>query len=514
MSTLNSLTPVKLDDISFIEYGDLEIREARNRLWEQGCLVWKLSKTQKEIYDFYHGVLDKIVVINASRRLGKTFALIIIMMEQCLQKPNSHVSFLQPEVKMIRNNIRPIFDEILFDCPRHLAPEYSTQDATYRFPNGSQIRLAGTDNKNYDKLRGGKSHLAVIDEAGFCSDLELIINYILIPMSTTTKGRIILSSTTPPKPDHEFIKYMRTAETQGRLIRRTIWDAVKNDVDSTHEHRLTKEIVAEITGALRGGEDSDSFKTEYLCKVNKNSDNSVVPEFTEDVQKDTITEWPKPVFCDKYVAMDIGFSDMTAILFGFYDWDNAVLVIQDEIVVKGSVVNSKDISEMIRKKEEELWYNSKTGEVESPFIRVADNNLIFLNDLAVNYKMIFMATDKNKKEQWLNKMRIMISERRIIISPKCKNLISHLESATWNNTHTEYLEGGDSKELKHHYDCVDALLYLTRNLIEGRNPYPPNYNFNKLGRRSEYFVNPNYNPNVTNDPGLNALDTLFKRKKK
>jgi hypothetical protein len=504
----------QLDSNTLDNYTDTDIREARNRLWEMGCLVWKLSPTQLEIYNFFHGKpTDKTIVVNASRRLGKTFALIIMMMEQCIKFPGSIVKFLQPKVNMIRINIRPLFDEVLIDCPKNMEPEYSTQDAIYKFPNGSQIQLAGTDNKNYDKLRGGKTHLAVIDEAGFCTDLEHIITYILIPTTTNTRGRIILSSTTPPKPDHEFITYMKQAEIDGRLIRRTIKDAINNDKDSTHEHRITDEIVAGITSSLRGGEESDSFKTEYMCKVNKNSDDSVLPEFTEEVQKDTIVEWRKPVFCDKYESMDIGFADCTAILFAYYDFDNAVVVIEDEIVIKGKDVHSKNVAALIRVKEAELWMNKKTNEVEPPYLRIADNNLIFLNDLTVNCGINFMATDKHKKEQWLNKVRIMISERRIIINPRCKNTISHMENATWNAARTEFKQGGD-REFTHHYDCVDALIYLCRNLIEGHNPYPLNYNFNKLGKRSEYFLNPNFNPTAITNPGLESLNALFKPRKK
>lgn len=506
-----ALDKVILDSQKIQDQYDSDIREARNRLWEMGILSWKLSPTQKEIYEFFHGKTDKTIVVNASRRLGKTFGLIVMMMEQCIKFPGSIVKFLQPEVKMIRINIRPLFDEILIDCPKHLEPEYSTQDAIYKFPNGSQIQLAGTDNKNYEKLRGGKSHLAVIDEAGFCTDLEHIINYILIPTTTNTKGRIILSSTTPPKPDHEFVAYMKQADADGRLIRRTIYDAMENDVNSDHEHRITPEIIASITSSLRGGENADSFKTEYLCLVNKNSDNSVLPEFTQEIQKETVIEWRRPIFCDKYVTMDIGFSDCTAILFAYYDFDHAKLVIEDEIVIKGKDVHSRNVAALVRAKEEELWMNKKTGEVEKTFLRIADNNLIFINDLAVNYGMDWMPTDKHKKEEWLNKVRIMISEERILINPRCKHTISHMENATWNKTRTEFLQGGD-KTFSHHYDCVDALIYLCRNLIEGHNPYPLNYQFNKLSKG--YFVSPNYTPAQTTDAGIQALNKLFTRKKR
>ena len=249
-------------------------------------LEWKLDVTQKKIYDFFKGRKEKTIVVNASRRLGKSYALIIVAFEQALQHPKSIIKFLQPEVKMIRTNIRPIIDEITVDCPPELMPEFRTQDNIYYFKNGSQIQLAGTDNGNYMKLRGGNSHLCLIDEAGFCTDLKHIIDYILIPTTTLTKGRIILSSTTPPTPDHEFIGYMESAEVKGTFIKKTIYDAVEDNIGVPNP-RITEEIVQEIISAIDGGADSDSFRTEYLCEKIFNSSSSVVPEFTAEIEKDT-----------------------------------------------------------------------------------------------------------------------------------------------------------------------------------------------------------------------------------
>ena len=104
---------------------------------------------------------------------------------------------------------------MLEDCPLELRPVYKTQGNVWLFPNGSRINIAGTDGKNYNKLRGGNAHLCIVDEAGFCSDLKHIINSILIPLTTITKGRIVLSSTTPTEPDHEFNEYMEYAELNG-----------------------------------------------------------------------------------------------------------------------------------------------------------------------------------------------------------------------------------------------------------------------------------------------------------
>jgi hypothetical protein len=224
----NQLNQSQLEVIS-----DKEIREARFKLWHMGELQWKFTITQQKIYDFYNTVDNKTIVLNCSRRLGKTYLLCLMAIEQSIKYPNSIVKFLMPEIKMIRTNLRPIMHEIFFDAPRELVPRYNTQDSIYKFNNGSEIHLAGSDNGNYDKLRGGNCHLAIVDEAGFCSDLNHIIKYILTPTTLLTKGRIILSSTTPPNPDHEFIKIMQRAEASGNLIRKTIFDARDDDKGSS-----------------------------------------------------------------------------------------------------------------------------------------------------------------------------------------------------------------------------------------------------------------------------------------
>jgi hypothetical protein len=489
---------------------DDEIKEARLKLWEMGCLEWKLTPTQQKIYDFFHSRTDKIIVVNASRRLGKSFLLVVMAFEECLKNPGSIVKFLQPEVKMIRTNIRPIFDELILDCPLHLAPQYHTQDNIYKFPNGSQIQLAGTDNGNYMKLRGGNGNLILVDEAGFCSELDHIINYVLVPTTMLVEGRIILSSTTPPAPDHDFVRlYMAEAEADGRFIRKTIYDAFEDDKE-LEKPRITERFIGGIISSLKnkGGADSDEFRTEFLCEVITNSENSVIPEFNKEIQKDCIVEWRQPAFCDKYVSMDIGISDLTVILFGFYDFDNAVLVITNEVVLKGHDVGAKNVNKFVREMEMNIWTDKMTGEQHEPYKRISDNNLLFLNDLRnAPYYLNFLPTEKHNKDAYINKLRTMVSERRIIIHPRCTTLISHLSHATWDKNRKEFARSSDMG----HFDAVDALAYLVRNLDEQRNPYPKGFHFNRYGERGDYFINPNYIEHLTNNQ--TAIASLFKKRK-
>lgn len=483
-------------------WSEIQIREARNRLWKMGRLEWKLSGTQLILYHFYHDRKNHTIVVNASRRLGKSYFLITLALEQCIKFPGSTVQYIQPTKDMIKTNLNPDFERMIDDCPLEIRPVYKTAGNVWEFPNGSRIQLAGTDGKNYNKLRGGNPHLCLIDEAGFCSDLKHILDSIITPMTIKTRGRIVLSSTTPDDPNHEFIKQMETAETQDGLIRKTIYDAVEDDKNSANP-QMTEEILAETLEKYKNRQ--QAFRTEFLCEVIFDSDNQVIPEFTQEVQDETIVPWIRPPHFDRYVSMDIGFVDMTVILFGYWHWDDQVLVIEDELVFKGQQVNADDISEMVRAKERELWRNEFSREMPDIYKRVSDNNYIFLGDLS-RRGVHFIPTEKQDKDAYLGEVRLMVQARKIIIHPKCKTLINHMRGAQWDKNHKSFKRSPNG----HHYDAVDALLYLVRNLNRSRNPYPPGYRYSQMGNKHEIFVDPNTGNEI--DAQYKKIKDMFTRK--
>lgn len=487
------------------------IKEARFTLWHMGNLQWKFTVTQRKIWDFYNSIGAKTIVINCARRLGKTYLLALMAIEQCLNKERSIVKFLMPEVKMIRTNLRPIMQEIFVDAPKELQPTFSTQDSIYKFHNGSEIHLAGTDNGNYQKLRGGNADLCIVDEAGFCSDLAHIINFILIPTTTLTKGRIILSSTTPPNPDHEFIKIMEKASVDGTIIKKTIFDA-RDDDKETEDPRITDGVIGDIIKSYATGEEDEAFKTEYLCEVIYNSSDAVIPEFTKSIQATTICEWRRPAFCDRYVAMDIGFKDLTVVLFSYWDFENGVLVVEDEIVINGPEMTTRKLADLIIKREQLLWTDSLTGEFQKPYKRVSDNNLILINDLHRDYNLLFFATEKHNKDAYIGQLRNMVENCQIVINPRCKTLISHLKSATWDSKNAKSRDFRRSPD-GGHYDAVAALMYMVRNIDKNKNPYPRGYTMTKMTKKyglDNVFENPY---KVNKNEGLDSFNKLLPKKR-
>ena len=469
-----------MDDIN--NPSDSQIRETRDKLWEMGILHWKLSACQYKMYEFFQGKTEKTVIFNASRRLGKSYLLSIIALERCIKFPNSTVLLIQPQTAMIRKNFNPDFEATLEDCPLELRPTFKSQDNIWEFPNGSKIKIAGTDGQNYDKLRGTQAHLCLVDEAGYCSDLAKIIKSILTPTTLKTRGRIVLSSTTSTEPDHEFNHYLERGEIDGTMIRKTIYDALA-DEEGTWNQQITREMIADIIASYPEGEASQEFKTEYLCQKVFNSTDSVLPEFTQEIQDECIREIERPPFYDRYVAQDLGFADLTVVLFGYWNYDQGKLVIEDEYVQERGTTSQ--LAQNIKKKEKELWMNKVTKEMNDPYLRISDNNSQIIYDLQMDYNLFFMATEKHDKMAYMQRLREMISQKQIIIHPRCKTLISHMRSATWDKQKKDFKRSPD----KGHYDAVAALLYLSRNIDKTRNPYPNGYRYSQLGRPHEVFKN-------------------------
>lgn len=448
-------------------------KEAVAKLWEMGNLQWKLDSTQKIMYSSFTDLPQRTVVWACSRRLGKSHTLCVLAIEACLKNPNNIVKYVAPEQKMVKTILRPLLRDILQDCPSHLRPKYFTQDSIWRFPNGSEIQIAGTDNGRAESLRGGNAHLCIVDEAGFCDDLEYLVQSVLLPTLTTTNGKIVLSSTPPPSSDHPFAKvYMQRAEQNGTLIKKTIFD----------NPRLTKEKIDEIIRevAAEEGIAGDPYthptvRREYFCEIITDKTRAIVPEWTPELESEIVKEWPRPPFFDCYVSMDIGFRDLTVALLAYYDFRHSKLVIEDEVVMNGREMTTAALANTLNEAEKRNWADPATGEVKKPYMRVSDNNLIVLNDLHALHQLLFIPTMKDDSDAALNHMRMELAAKRVIIHPRCTTLIAHLKNGLWNKGRTSFERSPD----KGHYDAIDALKYLVRNVNYTHNPYPYNYDIPK-----------------------------------
>lgn len=478
-------------------------QQAIAKLWEMGELSWKLNKVQAKLKAKVDSDTTKTSVVVVSRRTGKTYWLLIEAIMQCLKQENSVVKFVFPKQKDAKTNIRPLMRMITEDCPEHLKPKFNSQDKIFNFHNGSQIQLAGCDGGNIEGVRGGFAHLCIIDEAGFCDDLRYAIQSVLSPTIRTTGGRVIMASTPSKSPDHEFItEYMIPYKASGRLELFTIYD------NPNFDERIIKEIIDDY---ILGVEDPD-FKREYMCEIAIDTEAAVCPEFYQHKDNVVVEEFEMPGYCDFYVGADIGYKDLTVMLFGYYNFNEACLYIMDELVMNGPEMTTDALAKNIKLKEDINFFREDRQEVVNPYLRIMDNDLKLINDLQQLHQIQFVPTRKDNKEGAINQMRMWIAQGRVKIGEKCKHLIYHLENGQWNNKRTDFKRLADSpdKTLKGgHVDAIPALYYLIRNIQEYKNPYPDNY-----GRLQGSGVFSSPNRRDQNTPLQDLMDSIMGRKKK
>jgi hypothetical protein len=469
---------------------DLTIAEKKEILWRAGDLRYKVRKCQRPLYAF----LDPspvqpgaplIRVANCSRRFGKSTNGLIRACEVAIKKPGSQVRYAAATGKELRNLALPLMRLILDDCPPDLRPMWNQFDHAWRWPNGSGTHMAGSDNQNADNLRGTWSDLNIIEEAGHVDDLDYLVRDVLLPQTLTTLAPTLLIGTPPRTPAHDFHSFALEAQGRGAYLELTIDEntAVTPDVRAA--------FVAEA-----GGEDSSTWKREYLCQFVIDEDVAVVPEFTREraaaiVQPVSPPTWEQPI-----IAMDVGFQDAHAILYAYWDFRRAKLCIQAEDILRQATTDV--IARAIKEREAKLWTVRRSN---VPPSRWSDVDLRLIADLWTGHGLGVSPTAKDDLEAQVNAVRLLVKEEKIQIDPACTTLIRQLRSAIWKDNRREF----ERTKAEGHFDAVASLIYLVRNVDRVTCPYPA---FGDEVTEASHFM---YNRRPRNREHLEDLAAAFGR---
>jgi hypothetical protein len=439
---------------------------ARVALWQRGNLRYQLHSTQLKILDALESNKSRKFYILCSRRLGKTYLLVNRAVQLCLRKAGSRVLYLAPYAKDAQEISTDTLAKVLEHCPDEMKPEWSEKTKELRFKNGSLIRVKGVNGEHAQFLRGGSADLIILDECGIMDDLEHVLQDVCMPMTLTTGGSILMATTPPRSPGHESARQYELLAAKGSTVTFTLRDAPHVTDDTKIEFLVEAgESEAHATACIS----SDAWpltttaRREYFCEFVTDANSAVVPEFTNELAKKIVIDWPTPEYYDRYVSMDPGMRDRTGILFGYWDFANAKLVIQDEALLDQA--NTQDIANCIKTKEAALWG------MAPPMLRVSDVDLRLVADLYQMHRLTFVSARKEDSLGAINLLRNMI-QNNIIISPRCVNLKRQLKNAVWNNKATDFDHGNKEDG---HYDLVAALKYMCRSVVRDKNPYPAWY---------------------------------------
>lgn len=482
-----NIPKIKIDPKKTKLYKEVARDRAKKVIWERGeFLQIKLDELQKEMIAQYHASGEVMYCLLCARRLGKSVTLFGLAVEEALKRPGSRILYLSKTT----DNVNEIVDQcagfIMDGAPEEVVPAFNKKSNKFQFPNGSEIRIKGMDRVGGDAIRGVKADLVIIDEFCFMENLIYLIDSILMPMVIATDGRIVLGSTPPDTPGHESIDIIQRCEKNNAIIVKTIDDCPRWSPAQIKEFEKQA-----------GGRDSSTFRREYLCEVITDLTRAVLPACSKQKMDEIVqeVEFPHGYIPDLYVSMDIGFRDLTVVLFGYWDYEKAKLVIQDEIVL--NKVTTQKIAQEIRKKKYELWAEAK------PHKMICDTDPRLIADLKKLHSLPFRATKKDNKEASVNQTNIMIHNSQVIVHPRCKTLISHMKYAIWNNTRTSF----QRTAALGHCDAVDALVYLVRNVDRNRNPIDePFYS-------PSTYVGHGIELNKPKSTGMNAIGRVFGRRR-
>lgn len=415
-----------------------------------------LKPVQREMFAlFLRHESGRKYVIHCSRRLGKTYLLCVLAIVYALSNAHAQVRYASVSQKAVRKMIHPICKELFSALPAGLRGKWNGHEGAYIFANGSMIHVAGVNNGHEDDLRGTSADLAVVDEAGFVDNLSYLVESVLMPQLITTGGRLVMASSSPLSPAHEFAEYVQAARAGGYYSSFDIFAG-------GYEPEVVEEFLKEA-----GGRESTTARREYLNELIVDSEMAIIPEWRPELAREVPPDEFRG-FYHNYSAMDIGVRDKTAVLWGYYDFRKATLVVEGEWTTSGQDTTTRNIAAAVRAKELELRY-------EKVYRRPADNNnLILLQDLASaeHGRISFFPTGKEALAAMVNEVRLMVADGRVIVHPRCQELIGCLTYGVYADGKRK--EFGRSKSFGH-FDALAALVYLVRNLDTHTNPVPAAY---------------------------------------
>lgn len=448
-------------------------------------MAWLLDAGQRQWVDaFWRG--DGAAVWMIGRQRGKSFAAISLACGLAIRQAGSIIRYAALTAKSARAIVVPTLAQVLRHCPPDVKPEVSELDGTVRFPNGSVLTWAGTDNEQFERLRGPRAHLVLLDESAFYADLERVESA-LLPQLTTTAGRVLYLSTPPESVAHTFVRRWHAARAARRSVHATVHDNPRLGPDGVA--RIVRQEAARLGLTEAELQASTLWRREYCAELVQEESRAAIPGWTPDAQAACVREVPRPVHFDAYVGVDFGFGDPHAAVFGWWDFTGGRLVIEEELELRNA--NTAQLAEAIKAKERALWGtdrwvgtvlgqdDEKTPEwvkqrlrqaadaPRQPYLRFGDNVPLTLADLHAQHGLAVFPTRKDDKALAVSDVDESVRQRRIAIHPRCRRLVEQLASTTWNKGRTEW-----QRTDKDHGDLLDALIYLHRNVRRHRDPRP------------------------------------------
>jgi hypothetical protein len=210
---------------------------------------------------------------------------------------------------------------------------------------------------------------------------------------------------------------------------------------------------------------------------------ALVPEFDEEARAEIVVPHTRPSHFTAYTSVDPGSRDRTGFVFAYVDFLNGKVVVTDEELLPNPT--TRQIAATIKAKEASAF-----GE-HHDVTRVSDIDLRLITDLRADHGLQVQKAVKVDMLASVNQLRHFVQTRKIIIDPRCVNLVHQLQTCIWDKRGTDMAREGSSP-LAGHFDLIAALRYLLRAVDWSKNPYPAGFyeRGGRFGPGVDQFVSP------------------------
>lgn len=479
--------------------------------------AWNEARQQpgyREHIKAIDALYDNCWVDECGRRHGKTARLLVMAVEEMLQRPGCRGMIATPLAKAIGGIIVPL-TKILF---RGAPPGYFPRYVRSHGPDGpgllieandSYCKLIGLD-KNPDATRGEYLDFGGISEAGYVKGLYELVTSVLMPQFRyRLHAWLLMESSTAKVADCEFnVEFREDAKLRGAYRLHPITDnssLTEDDIDQ--EERRS------------GGAGSAQCQRELYCELTRDPDDMVVPEFDESVHVLDPALYTRPRFAYCHVGFDPGTTDPHGLCWFHFNWSLQCIVV--EAAWARSNASTGTIAATVQEMERELWgtdhrlpgerkrelsirdaIHTGDGKVwditgndnaltywdpgsytlkPNPYSRVSDIDNQFVLDMNTDHGMNVRKADKGPgtKEADTEHLRELFRLRplKIVIlkNGKTEPLIMQLRSGEWNTDETGHRTDWKRTKTLGHLDCIAALKYSVRDVLWQRNPNKPGF---------------------------------------
>lgn len=379
----------------------------------------------------------------SSRRAGKSSAVGIYLINECLKTPNTNCLYISRTKESAENIMwNDIIDAII--KKNDIKAEPIVSKLQLKFNNGSILYLTGADanEKQMRALVGKKYSLVVIDEAQyFTNDLEMFVYKILTPTLGDLNATICIIGTPGNNmTDSSFWYRVATKREPGWSIHEWHWKQnpfVRDNVQKQIDELLQDNPLIANT---------PWFKQEY--------NNEWVPEADARVYKSTednyVDQLPDGFLRNAtfLLSIDLGYHDATAFLVGAYN-----KIHSDKLYILESTKRTKltitAVAQLIKEYQAKYKFRS---------IYVDAANKQAVEEMRQIHNLPLLAAEKLGKEAHITLLNSdFITQNVFILKGANQELIQELNTLIWDVK--RLLKGDHKEDQSKENHLTDAILY-------------------------------------------------------